>query len=205
MPYRIHRIETEDRRCALLRYVPAARLIERRYMWTVVGKRRPAQRGLRLSCRKQAEKGNPGIIHQFSDDDAHTLGLRNSPLIQRRSSPPHESEGHGRRHTQHCRDCGIQCPSIYDEVLILVIPLQRRLFGTSGPAALSTPTALAMRPDGPLYVLDKGHSRIVSFGTTDGDYYVSEVAIYRERERRRRHLRHLYRDCRRELARREGG
>jgi hypothetical protein len=42
-------------------------------------------------------------------------------------------------------------------------------FGTSGAGTLSTPTALAIGPDGLLYVLDTGNSRVVSFDT-DGDY-----------------------------------
>jgi hypothetical protein len=42
-------------------------------------------------------------------------------------------------------------------------------FGTSGPGALNTSAALAMGPDGLLYVLDTGDDRIVSF-TTDGVY-----------------------------------
>jgi hypothetical protein len=48
-------------------------------------------------------------------------------------------------------------------------------FGTSGPGTLSTPTALAMGPDGLLYVLDTGNSRIASFDT-DGDF-ISEFSL----------------------------
>jgi hypothetical protein len=42
-------------------------------------------------------------------------------------------------------------------------------FGASGPGTLNTPTALAMGPDGLLYVLDTGNNRIASFDS-DGDY-----------------------------------
>lgn len=48
-------------------------------------------------------------------------------------------------------------------------------FGTSGPGTLSTPTALAIGPDGLIYVLDTGNSRIAAFDT-DGDY-ISDFSL----------------------------